>query len=80
MPPKTVTSSSRIAFFTIGEFSQWWKATQLALYFTKKDDVAQAIEYIQRARRLDPSPVDLILSSAEVHALNNRPDDAIAEL
>lgn len=52
----------------------------LALYFAKKGDVAQAMEYIQRARRLDPSSVDLILTSAEVHADCNKPDDAIAEL
>jgi len=52
----------------------------LALYFAKKGDVAQAMEYIQRARRLDPASVDLILTSAEVHAHCNKPEDAIAEL
>jgi hypothetical protein len=38
------------------------------------------MEFMKRARRLDPSSVDLILNSAEVHVLSNRPDDAIAEL
>ncbi len=52
----------------------------LALYFAKKGDESQAMEYIQRGRRLDPSSVDLILTSAEVHALRNKPEDAIAEL
>jgi tetratricopeptide (TPR) repeat protein/TolB-like protein len=52
----------------------------LALYFAKKGDAGQAIEFMKRARGLDPSSVDLILSSAEVHALRNRPEDAIADL
>ncbi len=52
----------------------------LALYFAKKGDVAQAMEFVQRARALDPSSVDLILTSAEVHALSNRPKEAIADL
>ena len=52
----------------------------LALYFAKKGDVAQAMEYRQRARGLDPSSVDLILTSAEVNALSNKPEAAIADL
>jgi tetratricopeptide (TPR) repeat protein len=52
----------------------------LALYFAKKGDVAQAMEYRQRARGLDPSSVDLILISAEVNALINKPEDALADL
>jgi tetratricopeptide (TPR) repeat protein/TolB-like protein/predicted Ser/Thr protein kinase len=52
----------------------------LALYFAKKGDVAQAMEFVQRARALDPSSVDLIVTSAEVHALSNRPKEAIADL
>jgi len=52
----------------------------LALYFAKKGDVGQATEFMKRARGLDPSSIDLILSSAEVHALSNRPEDAIADL
>jgi eukaryotic-like serine/threonine-protein kinase len=52
----------------------------LALYFAKKGDVAQATEFVQRARGLDPSSVDLILTSAEVHVINNRPEEAIADL
>jgi len=52
----------------------------LALYFAKKGDMGQAMAFMKRARGLDTSSVDLILSSAEVHALSNRPEDAIAEL
>jgi eukaryotic-like serine/threonine-protein kinase len=52
----------------------------LALYFAKKGDKNQAMEFMKRARRLDPSSVDLILNSAEVHVLSNRPEDAIADL
>jgi eukaryotic-like serine/threonine-protein kinase len=52
----------------------------LALYYAKKGDMDQAIEFMKRARRLDPSSVDLILNSAEVHVLSNRPEDAIADL
>ena len=52
----------------------------LALYFAKIGDAANAMEYARRARVLDPSSVDLILTSAEVHALSNRPEEAIADL
>jgi serine/threonine protein kinase/Flp pilus assembly protein TadD len=52
----------------------------LALYFAKKGNTAQAMDFIARARRLDPSSVDLVLTSAEIHALSNRPDEAIADL
>ena len=52
----------------------------LAHYYAKKGDVGQATEYIVRARGLDPSSVDLILTSAEVHTLSNKPEDAIADL
>jgi non-specific serine/threonine protein kinase len=52
----------------------------LALYFAKIGDVAQATEYVRRACVLDPSSVDLILTSAEVYTLGNRPNEAIADL
>jgi tetratricopeptide (TPR) repeat protein/TolB-like protein len=52
----------------------------LGLYFAKKGDMDQAMEFMNRARGLDPSSVDLILNSAEVHVLTNRPEDAIADL
>jgi tetratricopeptide (TPR) repeat protein len=54
--------------------------SHLALYFAKIGDAANAMEFAHRARVLDPSSVDLILTSAEVHALSNRPKEAIAEL
>ena len=52
----------------------------LALYYAKKGDMGQATAWIQRARGLDPSSVDLIQTSAEVHALSGKPEDAIADL
>ena len=52
----------------------------LALYYAKKGDIDQAMEFMKRARGLDPSSVDLILNSAEVHSLSNRPEAAIADL
>lgn len=52
----------------------------LALYFAKKGDIAQATEFVQRARGLDSSSVDLIYTSAVVHTLNNRPEEAVADL
>ena len=52
----------------------------LALYFAKKGDMGQAMEFMKRARGSDPSSVDLILNAAEVHALCNRPEDAVADL
>ncbi|MFI5248297.1 MAG: tetratricopeptide repeat protein, partial [Nitrospirales bacterium] len=52
----------------------------LALYLAKKGDAAQATEYVQRARGLDPSSVDLIYTAAVVHTLCNRPEEAIADL
>ncbi len=52
----------------------------LALYYAKKGDAGQAVELLQRARGYDPSSVDLIATSADVHALINRPEEAIADL
>ncbi len=52
----------------------------LALYFAGIGDAAHAMEFARRARVLDPSSVDLILTSAEIHVLSNRPEEAIADL
>jgi serine/threonine-protein kinase len=52
----------------------------LALYYAKKGDMGQATAWIQRARGLDPSSVELIQTSAEVHALSGKPEDAITDL
>jgi tetratricopeptide (TPR) repeat protein len=52
----------------------------LGLYFAKKGDTGQGMEFVKRARGLDPSSVDLILISAEINALSNKPEDAIADL
>jgi hypothetical protein len=52
----------------------------LALYHAKKGDMGQATAWIQRARGLDRCSVELIQTSAEVHALSGKPEDAIADL
>ncbi len=52
----------------------------LALYLAKKGDLAQATEYIQRARGIDPSLVDLSYAAAVVHTIANHPEEAIADL
>jgi Tfp pilus assembly protein PilF len=52
----------------------------LALYFAKRGDVVRATEFVQRARGLDPSSVDLTYTAAVVHTLGNHPEEAIADL
>jgi tetratricopeptide (TPR) repeat protein len=52
----------------------------LALYYAKKGDMGQATAWIQRARGLDRSSVELIQTSAEIHALSGKSKDAIADL
>jgi serine/threonine-protein kinase len=52
----------------------------LALYLAKKGDAGQAMEFAQRARGLDPLSVQLMVYSAMVHTLGNRPVDAVDDL
>jgi eukaryotic-like serine/threonine-protein kinase len=52
----------------------------MALYLSKKGDAGQAMEFVQRARRLDSASVDLMVTAAVVHTLANRPEDAVADL
>jgi len=52
----------------------------LSLYLAKKGDVGQAMEFVQRARGLDSSSVQLMVTSAIVNTLGNRPETAIADL
>jgi serine/threonine protein kinase/tetratricopeptide (TPR) repeat protein/TolB-like protein len=53
---------------------------RLAGYYGKKDDRAQALEWITRARSLDPNSVQLISQAAIVHTLASRPEEALADL
>ena len=52
----------------------------LALYYAKKDDTAQAKEFIKRARSIDPSDVYSLYISAVVNTIANEPKPAIATL
>ncbi len=52
----------------------------LACYYAKKGDGARAIEWISRARSIDPNSVLLMSQAAIVHTLANRPDDALRDL
>jgi eukaryotic-like serine/threonine-protein kinase len=52
----------------------------LAGYYAKKGDRAQSMEWITRARNLDPNSVDLLYQAAIVHALADRPEDTLKDL
>ena len=52
----------------------------LACYYAKKGDGAQAIEWLSRARSIDPNTVILMSQAATVHTLANRPEDALKDL
>lgn len=52
----------------------------LALYYGKKGDASQSIEFIRRARSINAADVDLMYVEAVVFALANRPDDALKSL
>jgi tetratricopeptide (TPR) repeat protein len=49
----------------------------LALYYAKKGDSAQALEFIHRARTLQPEAVEFLDDEAIVDALANRPKQAL---
>jgi hypothetical protein len=52
----------------------------LALYYAKKDNSAQAVDFIHRARAVNPADVNLIYVEATVFALSNRPSDSLKSL
>jgi serine/threonine protein kinase/tetratricopeptide (TPR) repeat protein/TolB-like protein len=52
----------------------------LAGYYAKKGDVAQATEWMSRARSIDPNNVQLVSQAAIVHTIANRPDEALKDL
>jgi tetratricopeptide (TPR) repeat protein len=53
---------------------------RLAGYYAKKDDLAQGLEWISRARSIDPNSVQLMSQAAIVHTLANRPEEAFKDL
>jgi len=52
----------------------------LALYYAKKGDSTQALQFIRRARSIDPNSNELIYNEAVVQALANHPKDALNAL
>jgi tetratricopeptide (TPR) repeat protein len=52
----------------------------LACYYAKKGDGAQAIEWLSRARNIDSNSVLLVSQAAIVHTLANRPEEALKDL
>jgi len=52
----------------------------LAVYYAKKGESAQALNFIGRARAINKDSVDIIYNEAQVDALANRPDDALKAL
>jgi tetratricopeptide (TPR) repeat protein/TolB-like protein len=52
----------------------------LAGYYAKKGDAPKSLEWIGRARSIDPNNVDLLYQAAIVHTLANRPEDALEDL
>jgi eukaryotic-like serine/threonine-protein kinase len=52
----------------------------LALYYAKKGDSTQALEFIRRARAIDPNDIEFIYNEAEIQALANHPAEALKAL
>lgn len=52
----------------------------LAGYYAKKGDGAQAVEWMSRARRIAPNSVPLMSQAAIVHTLADRPEEALKDL
>jgi eukaryotic-like serine/threonine-protein kinase len=49
----------------------------LALYYAKKGDSTQALQFIRRARSIDPNEIAFIYDEAQVMAIANRPEEAL---
>ncbi len=52
----------------------------LALYYAKKGDSSQALQFIRRARSIDPDSNQLMYNRAVVEALANHPEEAVKAL
>lgn len=52
----------------------------LSLYFAKKGNVSESVQFLRKAIRLDPSSVDLIYDSAVVHTITDDPAAAVEDL
>ena len=52
----------------------------LGVYYAKKGDTTQALQFIRRARAIDPGNIQFIYNDAEVHALAGQEDLALKTL
>ena len=52
----------------------------VALYYAKKGDARNALQYIQQARAIDPADLQLMYSEAQIKALVGKPGDALKSL
>ena len=52
----------------------------IALYYAKKGDSTQALQFIRRARSVDPNSNQLIYNEAVIQALANHPEEALKAL
>ena len=52
----------------------------LALYYAKKGDSTQALQFIRRARSIDPNTNQLMYDEAQVQVLANHPEEALKAL
>jgi len=52
----------------------------LALYYARKGDARNGLQYIQQARSINPGDVQLLYSEALVKALVGKPEDALKSL
>jgi tetratricopeptide (TPR) repeat protein len=53
---------------------------QLSLYYAKKGDAIQAVDFIRRARAINPTDVNMIYDQAVVYTLTGRPAEALNSL
>jgi len=53
---------------------------QLSLYYAKKGDPVQAVDFIRRARAINPADVSMIYDEAVVDTLTGRPAEALKSL
>jgi tetratricopeptide (TPR) repeat protein len=52
----------------------------LALYYAKKGDARNALQYIQQARSINPQDLQLMYSEVQVKTLVGKPEDALKPL
>jgi tetratricopeptide (TPR) repeat protein len=52
----------------------------LAQYYSRKGDLPQALEFIRRAKSIDPANASLLYTQAVVYSLTDRQDEALKTL